>query len=110
MVGGAVRTGEESVEEGGFAGAGRTEEVSEEDVAFGFGGAFSASSAFAGFGEVQGGCYGVVWRVVSEVGEIGESGLGGDESGHAPLGEPALKSDVVGFVADGRRRKGIAVG
>lgn len=39
--------------------------------------------------------------VVAEMGEVGEGGVGGEEGGHAPLGEPALEGDVVGFVADG---------
>ena len=40
--------------------------------------------------------------IVAEVGEIGEGGFGSEEGGHAPLGEPALESDIASFVTDTR--------
>ena len=49
--------------------------------------------------------------IVAEVGEIGEGGFGREEGGHAPLGQPALESDVASFVADaGRGEVGRGVG
>ena len=65
VVGWRKGAGEESVEQGGFARGGGAENVSEEDVALGFDGAFGAAGAFAGFGEMEGGCGGVVRGVVA---------------------------------------------
>ena len=65
VVGWGKGAGEKCVEEGGFAGGWGPENVSEEDIAFGLNGAFGAASAFAGFGEMEGRCRGVVWGVVA---------------------------------------------
>ena len=65
VVGWGEGAGEEGVEEGGFAGGRGAEDVGEEDVAVGSEGAFGAAVAFAGGGEVEGGCGGVVGGVVA---------------------------------------------
>ena len=65
VIGWGKGAGEECVEEGGFARGGGAENVGEEDVAFGFNGAFGAARAFAGFGEMESGRGGVVRGVVA---------------------------------------------
>lgn len=105
MIRGRERPGEKGVQESGLARRRPAQDICEEHIPLHPGCTFPA---LAGFGQVKRrgrGCPGVGGGE-AEIGEIGERRRRGEEGGHAPLGQPALESDVAGFVAYRRGGEG----